>query len=94
MIGWMGLLTSTVAWYGNLFWIAGAVLMGLGKANPLLVSLPGLLLAASCLLGVTVADDSGTYPARLMIGAYVWLASFLGLTAATLAARRRAASQT
>ncbi|MET0271404.1 MAG: hypothetical protein ABW360_00285 [Phenylobacterium sp.] len=87
-MGWMGVFTLTFAWYGNLFWLAGAIFLARGKAPPLWVCLPGLLLAATCLLGVTVGDDSGTYPATLLAGAYVWLASFLPQIAATLTAER------
>jgi hypothetical protein len=89
MIGWMGPATFTFAWYGNLFWLTGAIFMALGKSPPALVIMPGLFLAATSLLGVTVADDSGTYPATLMPGAYLWLMSFMAQLAATLAQPHR-----
>lgn len=87
--GWLGPLTFTFAWYANPFWVAGAIFMALGKAPPPAVVVPGLFLAATSLLGVTVADDSGSYPATLLPGAYVWLMSFLAQLAATLAQPHR-----
>lgn len=84
LIGWLGPITHTFAWYGNLLWLGAAVLLAMGRAPPLQLTGPGLLLAATCLGGVTVADDGGTYPATLMPGAYVWLASFLPPIAAKL----------
>src|SRR5687768_4983403 len=88
LTGWLGPITFTFAWYGNLFWLAGAIFMARGHAPPPLAIVPGLFLAATCLLGVTVADDSGSYPATLAHGAYLWLASFLVQLAATLAPHR------
>jgi hypothetical protein len=89
LIGWMGPITFTFAWYGNLFWLVGAVFMARRKAPPVFVSLAGLALSATCLLNDTVASDAGSGPAMMLVGAYVWLGSFLPQIAATLTADRR-----
>jgi hypothetical protein len=83
-LGWLGPLTGTFAWYGNVFWIVGAVLMAMGRSPHVAVSCLGFVLAATCLAGVRLTDDSGTSDATLMFGAYLWLASFLPQIAATL----------
>ncbi len=90
-VGWSGIFAGVVGWYANPIWVAGLVLVLLGR--PKLAAVAGLLaLTIGCttftLFGKDLPADEGGVNhmalTRTLAGCYVWMASLASLPVAAL----------
>ncbi len=96
LIGWLGLFVGQFAWFANLFWGLGLVLLLLGRPKGAIVVIAcGVLIALHtfALIGEELPGDEGGVTRMIVSGAgpgtYLWLSSFLTLLIASWRAGRQ-----
>jgi len=90
-VGWSGIFAGVLSWYANPVGLAAVILICLRKRIPaLLLGLAATALACTAfsVVGRELPGDEGnvtkTAVVKLLPGCYVWMASFIALSAAAL----------
>ena len=90
LIGWLGLFVGQFAWFANLFWGLGLLLLLLGRPRGAIVVIAcGFLIALHtfAVIGKELPGDEGGVTRMVVSGAgpgtYLWLSSFLTLLIAS-----------
>lgn len=96
LIGWLGLFVGQFAWFANLFWGLGLLLLLLGRPKGAIVVIAvGLLIGLHtfALIGEELPGDEGGVTRTIVSsagpGTYLWLSSFLTLLIASWRAGRQ-----
>lgn len=82
LLGWLGPRVNSYAWFANVFWLVGSLLLARGGRIPLiLLSVAAVLALTMFQLPGSIADwnaeGAKKQASSLHCGAYVWLASML-----------------
>jgi hypothetical protein len=90
-VGWSGIFAGVFAWYANLFWLTGMILVWLRKPVPgMVLGIIALLIAYSAfaLVGRVLPADEGNVNHNTVVkplpGSYVWMVSLVLLPVAAL----------